>query len=130
MLIMGNLLEKFSTLFTRKTNPATSIPTAIVMGATLRPGMTTASTVSRIFKELEAQGFNLAPMESGEENDMAKLVMAITRGILDEIHENAVVTTTTPPGGLTIMGVGGNAGGPVTVEGISTNFPDQKGVIQ
>lgn len=95
-----------------------------------RTGMSANRAISNAIAAMQSMGIPTSVNADGSPNLYVGMTAAITKAIIDEISENGYVAIAVPPGAISFEGVGGNAGGPVTVIGTSTNYFDGMGTIR
>ena len=103
--------------------PVNTIPPLLLLCEIVnRPGLSAISLASSIIQRLQNLGIPTGPNPDGSENLICQSVYAMSQSIVDEIHDHGVVELPLQPGSISITGIGGNAGGPVTVTGYN-NMP-------
>jgi len=106
-------------------------PPLLMIGAKLKPGMSSRNLASRIISKLEQQGIPMTDdVFGGEQNKFASAVFTISQEIIDEVQLNAKVDAVVDPGSIQITAVGGNAGGPIIVQGANTIMTPLSGGVR
>jgi len=101
----------------------------ILLGVQLREGLSSIDLASRIIERKKALGIDIGPLPSGAENiDLMMEVIRIEE-IVDAIKTKMKVEAAFPPG-VPITASGGNAGGPIVVQGATTVAVKVEGVAQ
>jgi len=111
--------------------PPTPIPPPLLLvGAKLRPGMSARNLSKNLIAKLEKRGIPMtdAPF-GGEENLFTIAITELAEEMLDEIRLNSKVDVVIPPGTIQITAVGGNAGGPIIVQGANTTITSGGGIV-
>ena len=125
-----NILKTFSKP-TFGAEPPTPIPPPLLLvGAKLRPGMSARNLTQNLIERIERKGI---PMNSdvfgGDDNLFAVAINMLAEEMLDEIRLNSKVDVVIPPGTIQITAVGGNAGGPIVVQGANTTITSGDGIV-
>ncbi len=111
--------------------PANLIPGIfLVCSMVKRPGLSVMVSTANIIKYLGEHGIDTGPNPDGTENKTNVLVAGIVNEIYRAVRFDANVQVGFGPGSMSITASGGNAGGPVVVEGTNTNFPTGVANIQ
>lgn len=95
-----------------------------------RTGLSVGRIVSNVCAWMQSAGIPTGVNPDGSPNLIVGLSAAITQSIVDEICENGQVSVASAPGDIIVQAEGGNAGGPVTVIGVNTNFSSMKGIMR
>ena len=90
-----------------------------------RPGLSTIQSVSNIVKDLNRLGIPTGPMPDGSANLTVAFTFANTKEIYRGIKKDMSIQVGIQPGTMSSVGVGANAGGPVSV--VSTNTTPSMG---
>lgn len=116
--------------FNRVRKPVTSVPPALLLcEAQNRPGLSAMALSSAVIARLAAEGYETGVNPDGSENLNNKFIYILCDELIKEIKSNAVIEATIPIGSISITGVGGNAGGPVTIEGYNDKLTSVKGLM-
>ena len=109
--------------------PLTPIPSMLVLiGGKMRPGMSAKKISARILNKMSDAGIPVGPI-NGKDNLTSVMVESIVGEMTHSIKTESSAQVAIAPGAISFMGVGGNAGGPVTVNGMSTNIVSGDGII-
>ena len=101
----------------------------ILIGVKFREGLSSIDLASRIIERKKALGIDIGPLPSGSENiDLMMEVIRIEE-IVNAIKTKMKIEAAFPPG-VPITASGGNAGGPIVVNGVTTVAVKVEGVAQ
>ena len=101
----------------------------ILIGVKFREGLSSIDLASRIIERKKALGIDIGPLPSGSENiDLMMEVIRIEE-IVDAIKTKMKIEAAFPPG-VPITASGGNAGGPIVVNGTTIVSVKVEGVAQ
>lgn len=96
-------------------------PPLVLVGAKLKPGMSARNLAAKTISKLEQQGIPMTDdIFGGEQNLFASAILTVSQEIVNEIQTNARVDAAIAPGSIQMTAVGGNAGGPIVVQGANT----------
>ena len=125
-----NILKTFSNP-TFGAEPPTPIPPPLLLvGARLRPGMSARNLSKNLISRLEQRGIPMGTdVFGGDDNLFTTSIVMLAEEMLDEIRLNSKVDVVIPPGTIQITAVGGNAGGPIVVQGANTIISSGKGIV-
>lgn len=100
--------------------PRATLPAILmVCSAINRPGVSIMNIVSRIISRQGEAGVGYGPMADGSANGYEAMVRVIVEEVCNAWKYESKVQASTPIGGISFLGTGANAGGPVTVTGIN-----------
>lgn len=123
--VIGIIMSAFKLKF----NPQTPLPPPLIYaGANLRQGLSAQQIASRIISRQQEAGAPVGALPDGSDNVAEKMEKIRMEEIINAILTEVRVDVVIPPG-IPITAVGGNAGGPIIVQGATTNFASGKGVI-
>lgn len=94
-----------------------------------RPGLSTIQSVSNIVKDLNKLGIPTGPMPDGSANLTVAFAFASTKEIYRAVKKDASIQVGFQPGSMMLTAFGGNAGGPITVQGMNTSTGQGYGVM-
>jgi len=99
----------------------------ILTGAGFKSGLVPVEIAGRIINKKKDAGIPIGPLASGGQN--LDLIMETIRveEICKAIIKDLKVTVAIPPG-TSVMATGGNAGGPIVVQGYTTEKQEGKGL--
>ena len=110
--------------------PATLLPSPLLYtGSLCKPGISPMLVASKIISRQSEAGAPYGPMADGSANVAEAMEVIRVEEIIKAIHDDGQIQISIPPGGIMVMGAGANAGGPVTVTGINTNFVSGIGTL-
>lgn len=123
--IIGLIIGAFKLKF----KPSTPLPPPLIyVGAQTRQGLSSQQIASRIISRQQEAGAPVGTLPDGSDNVSERMekirIEEITNAILTESKMDIVI-----PPGIPITGIGSNAGGPVVIQGATTNFASGKGII-
>lgn len=105
-------------------------PPLLLIGGTLRPGMTASEITSRIISRQTEAGLVVGDVFGDGPNTAEAMELIRIQEILDSLMNEAKVEIVIAPGiGVTTIGVG-NLGAPVVSNGITTTIASGYGVIR
>ena len=87
----------------------------VVCGSINRPGLSSTLTTAKIITRLNEAGISSGVNTDGTPNKLNKLIRIIVEEIYDDITKNGKVRIAFPPGSISAIGTGANAGGPMEV---------------
>lgn len=109
--------------------PLTKIPPILLLCEILnRPGMSAIALTSATISKLQSNDIPTGSTECGEPNYDNILVRVMAEEIVNHIKMCAVVQNVANPGDISFIGMGGNAGGPVTLTLINNNLGQFGGI--
>jgi len=124
------ILQVISAVFKAPKQPLTSLPPPLVLtGGNMRPGLSPDMIAARIITRQSEAGANVGPLPDGSESISEKMERIRIQEIVKAIMTEAKIEVVIPPG-VAVTAVGGNAGGPVTVAGATTNYASGVAVIR
>jgi hypothetical protein len=130
---MNNLKSIFnliSALLKTGLSPAPVVPPPLILvGGPQRPGMNSRMITTRIIARKSEAGAPVGPLPSGAESVDEKMERIRIEEIISSLISEARITIVIPPG-TPVTTVGGNAGGPVISQGVTTNYTQGYGIIQ
>jgi len=100
----------------------------ILIGTKTREGLSAIRMASKIIERKKELGIPTTPLESGGVNLDLQMEVARCETIIDEFLTHARVEAAFPPG-VPVTATGGNAGGPIVVQGLTTNSVKVDGVV-
>jgi len=130
---MGNLedvLEVISSFLGTSLSPAPIIPPPIILtGGANKPGLNSRLITSRIISRKSESGAPSGPLPSGAPSIDEMMERIRVEEIISALISEARITVVIPAG-TPVTTFGGNAGGPVICQGVTTNITQGYGVIQ
>ena len=110
-------------LFNAGKTAASEIPPELIaLGARLKSGMSARDLAADTLVMFETElGIPMGnDVTYGESNSVANAFVAMSKTVVEHIQDNASVQGAIAPAALNITALGGNAGGPITVQGTNT----------
>lgn len=84
-----------------------------------KPGLSTIVSASNVVKAMSKLGIPTGKNPDGTPNLIVATVIEVFDELFRALREDASVQTIITPGSMKFLGVGANAGGPMTVEGVN-----------
>ena len=106
-----------------------SIPKEVVVLAKTRGGMSATRAANKVFEKKKELGLPTGNLPDGSANFDDILWLTFAQAIIEEITVHAKITSTSSPG-TQIVAAGGNAGGPIVVNGQSITFSNGAAIIE
>lgn len=98
--------------------PAQAVPGALLLcEVSTRPGLSASVLAGRIIARFHEADIPTEKNPDGSDNVIIKLVKIMSDEVVNCIKDNAVVFSEIPSGMISVTGLGGNVGGPITVNG-------------
>lgn len=105
-------------------------PPLIMIGANLRPGVSSKQIASRIISRQSEAGLVVGDVFADGPNTSEALLAIQCEEIINAILTESVVNVVIPPG-IGVAGVGiGNLGAPVLIQGVTTTMGIGNGIIR
>jgi hypothetical protein len=101
----------------------------ILLGVQFREGLSAIDIASKIIERKKEIGVDIGPLPSGSENIDLQMEVIRIEEIINAIKTKMKVEAAFPPG-VPITATGGNAGGPIVVQGATTQSVKVEGVAQ
>jgi hypothetical protein len=101
----------------------------ILLGVQFREGLSAIDVASKIIERKKEIGVGIGPLPSGSENIDLQMEVIRIEEIINAIKTKMKVEAAFPPG-VPITATGGNAGGPIVVQGATTQSVKVEGVAQ
>ncbi len=95
-----------------------------------RPGLSAIALSSAVISRLGEIGFDTGVNRDGSPNVVNGFVRILSEEIVNEIKNNASVSCAIDVGDIPITGTGGNAGGPVQIQGFNNMISSIKGLVK
>lgn len=121
MISTKKICESIENIFKANKQPAKLLPLIIMSSSLLkRPGLSAMESSARVIASQSDFGApTAAQFSDGTDNKMNKLIYSIISEIYRALQIDANIQVVIPPGSITSIGQGENAGGPMVVT--STN---------
>lgn len=128
---IGSILSIISAAFSIPKEPVTPLPPPLLLiGADLRPGVTSSEVASRIISRQSEAGLVVGDVFGDGPNTAEAMEVIRIEEIMNALLNEAKIEVVIPPGiSVTTIGVG-NLGVPVISQGVTTNIAVGSGVIR
>jgi hypothetical protein len=128
---LSNILNLILSAFAIPDEPVAPLPPPlIVVGAQLRPGMSSQAIAARIISRQSESGRQVGDVFADGPNVDETMELIRVEEILNSLLTESVVNIAIPPGiSVTTVGVG-NLGAPVISQGVTTNIAVGNGIIR
>jgi hypothetical protein len=128
--LLENAIVLFKDILSIKPPPNFgTIPSPLVTLSKTRGGMSALRAANKVLEKKKELGIPTGNLTDGSANDDDVLWYVAIQAIIDEITQEAKITTASLPG-TQIVAAGGNAGGPITVYGTTITFADGGTIIE
>jgi hypothetical protein len=125
--VLNLLLSAFN--LPRKPTPKIP-PFLLLIGAELRPGMSARELSASIISRMESEaGIPMGDIFGDGPNGVKSLMLIQAEEQVSHIQTKAKVSSVIKPGSVQITAVGGNAGGPIVVQGSNTSITESSGIM-
>lgn len=109
-------------MFNGTKNVSQSLPALLLFCTTMRrPGTSAMETTANIIQDYGKIGIPTGTNTDGTPNLINAYTYLVVRNIYKDIKQNGVGEGVMSPGSIQFTGTGGNAGGPVVVQGTNIN---------
>jgi hypothetical protein len=128
---ISSIIAMILAAFAIPSEPLTPLPPPLlVLGAELRPGLSTSDIASRIISRQSEAGLVVGDVFEDGENTAEKMELIRIEEIINAVQTEAKIEIAVPPGvGIIGMGIG-NLGAPIVIQGVTTAIASGKGVIR
>lgn len=128
---ISGVLNLILSAFKIPDEPVTTLPPPLIMiGAKLRPGISSQAIASRIISRQSEAGREVGNVFADGPNNEEAMELIRVEEIVNTILTESVVQVVIPPG-ISVMTVGiGNMGVPVVSQGTTTTMAIGNGIIQ
>lgn len=128
---IGSILSIIAAAFSIPKEPVTPLPPPLLLiGADLRPGVTSSEIASRIISRQSEAGLVVGDVFGDGPNTAEAMEVIRIEEIMNALLNEAKIEVVIPPGiSVTTIGVG-NLGVPVISNGVTTNIAVGSGVIR
>jgi hypothetical protein len=125
---ISGVLNLILSVFAIPEEPITPLPPQlIIVGGTLRPGMSAKDIASKIISRQAQSGRQVGDIFTDGPNTEEAMELIRIEEILDAIQTKSVVNVAIPPG-ISVTVTGGNAGGPFIAQGFTTTIATGNGI--
>lgn len=126
-----NVTDGIKGVFEKVRLPITPIPPILLLCEIMnRPGLSALALTGAVIGELEKEGIPTGETERGEPNYNNKFVKIFAEEFIKHVKMSGVTQMVVPPGDISFIGMGGNAGGPVTLTLINNNMGEIGGIVE
>lgn len=101
----------------------------ILIGSKFREGLSAIDIASKIIERKKEIGVGIGPLPSGSENIDLQMEIIRVEEIVNALLTKAKIEIAIPPGTL-VTAAGGNAGGPIVVQGATITITKGEGIIR
>lgn len=128
---ISSILNIINAAFSIPKQPVTPLPPPLLLvGANLRPGVTSSEVASRIISRQSEAGLVVGDVFGDGPNTAEAMELIRIEEIMNSLLNEAKIEVVIPPGvSVTTIGVG-NLGAPVVSQGVTTNIAVGNGVIR
>lgn len=128
---ISGVLNLILSAFKIPDEPVTPLPPPlIIIGARLRPGISSQAIASRIISRQSEAGREVGDVFADGPNNEEAMELIRVEEIVNTLLTESVVQVVIPPG-ISVMTVGiGNMGAPVISQGVTTTIGIGNGIIQ
>jgi hypothetical protein len=106
-----------------------TLPSPIVVLSKTRSGMSALRATNKVLEKKKELGIPTGNLTDGSANDDDILWYTAIKAIIDEITNEAKITSSDIPG-TQVVASGGNVGGPIVVYGATTTFANGGTLIE
>jgi hypothetical protein len=126
-----NITDGIKGAFEKVRLPITPIPPILLLCEIMnRPGLSAIALTGAVISKLQSEGFETGATECGEPNYNNKFVKIFAEEFVNHVKMSGVTQMIAQPGDLSFIGMGGNAGGPVTLTLINNNMGEIGGIVE
>lgn len=128
---IDNIIKIILAAFSIPKQPITPLPPPLLLvGANIRPGVTSSSVASRIISRQSEAGLPVGDVFADGQNTAEKMELIRIEEIINALMTEAKIEVVIPAGiPVTTVGVG-NLGVPVISQGVTTSIATGSGVIR
>lgn len=127
---ISNIIQIVLASFKFTQQPSTPLPPPLIMvGGSLRTGMSAKQLASRVISRQSEAGAPVGDIWGDGENVMEGIITIMSEEVVNMIQTEAKVDVVVPPG-IPLTAAGGNAGGPIVVQGYTTSYKEANGIIR
>jgi hypothetical protein len=127
---IDGVLDTLLAAFSLPEEPIQPLPPPLIMlGAKLRPGISTTSVVSNVIARQTEAGLPVGDVFADGPNTNELMIKIIVEEVVNTLLNECVVNVVIDPG-IPVMVTGANAGGPVVSMGYTTLYGSGNGIIR
>lgn len=129
---ISKILNLLLGAFNMVQKPAQNIPPFLLLaGAEMRPGMSARDLAANVISRMESDaGIPMGDIFGDGPNAITEAMLIQSQEQISHIQTKAKVSTVIKPGSVQITAVGGNAGGPIVVQGSNVSLTQNSGILQ
>lgn len=128
---ISNILNIIQAAFDAPRTPVEALPPQLLLiGAKLRPGLSTRSITSKIISRQSEAGAPVGDIYTNQSNVMESMILIIVEEVVNALQLDAKIEIVIPPGIQVTTTGSGNLGGPVVSQGMTTSIASGSGVIR
>ena len=125
-----DIIDTISSAFNMPTTPLTPIPPPLLLaGSNIRTGLSARNIAARIISRQSEAGAPVGAMIDGSRNISEAMEVIRVEEIINALITEAKIEIIVPPG-VPVTAFGGNAGGPIIVQGTTTSYGQGAGIIR
>ena len=131
MFTLDKITNIINTALNAIKTPAQTLPAFLLYCVAIkRPGLYPSKITAQIISNNNEIGIPTGPNTDGSPNLVNQYTYNVVKCVVDAIREEGVVQVAIPPGSITVLVEGVNAGGPVVCTGTNTSNTVVKGIIR
>lgn len=127
--IIGTVVGLFKNVFKVPTPLQSISKEEILLGSKFREGLSAIDIASRIIERKKEIGVGIGPLPSGAENIELQMEVIRVEEILNALLTKSKIEIAIAPG-TKLTAMGANAGGPIVVQGFTTDIVKGEGIIR
>jgi hypothetical protein len=127
--IIQTVVGIFKNLFKTSTPLCPISKEEILLGSKFREGLSAIDIASKIIERKKEIGINIGPLPSGAQNIELQMEVIRVEEIVNALITKAKIEVAFPPG-TKVTATGGNAGGPIVVQGATIQITKGEGVVR
>jgi hypothetical protein len=127
--IIGTVVGLFKNIFKVPTPLQSISKEEILLGTKFREGLSAIDIASRIIERKKEIGVGIGPLPSGSQNIDLQMEVIRVEEIVNALLTKAKIEVAIPPG-TQITATGGNAGGPIVVQGATIQISKGEGIVR
>ena len=124
-----SILQGLLSLFMMPSTKSQSMPSPLILASSARPGLSPTLIASRIIERQSEAGIPVGPLPSGKTSPAELMERIRAEEYVKAITSEMAVDVALKPG-IALTGTGGNAGGPVQIQGFTTQIGTGNGTAR
>ena len=130
MTWIQNIASAIQNAFKAVRPPFPAIPPILLLCELYtRPGLSAIALTAAIIQRLPEAGIPTGVNPDGSANIICAYTRLVAEELVKEIKNHAKVVNVLEPGSIMTTCVGGNAGGPIVVNGVNTMITEAMGLV-